>query len=347
MSLKFGIVGTGMIASVHAQVLNEIPNATLVGAVSRSPQRGQEFAARHECRAFADVREMTRDVDAVSICTPSGLHLNSALEAIDAGCAVIIEKPLEITVARCRQILEAGARRGVPVAGVFQSRFLDSSRVLKAAIDDGRFGKLSLGDAYVKWYRSQEYYSHSRWKGTQLFDGGGALMNQGIHAVDLLQWFMGPVREVQARTAVRGHSGIEVEDTAVAALEFESGALGVIEGSTAAYPGFLKRIEVSGIGGTAILEEESLTTWAFTEERDSDEEVRRRLGPGGASAGGASDPAAISSVGHRRQFEDFIGSIVEGREPFVSGDEACKAVSIIEAIYISNRTGRAVIPGAT
>ena len=334
-----------MIAAVHAGVLSQMENVILEGVYSRSAARGVDFARRHNCAAYSDLAEMLKSVDIVSVCTPSGAHLDAALPAIAAGCHLIIEKPLEISVDRCDGILEAAGRKGVQVAGVFQSRFYDASRQLKAAVEQQRFGRLNMGDAYVKWYRAQDYYSSSEWKGTVKHDGGGALMNQSIHAIDLLQWFMGSVKNVQAKTAALGHEGLEVEDTAVAILEFANGALGVIEGSTAVYPGFLKRIEISGSAGSAVLEEETLKEWSFAEESAADDEIRAKFGPsatpgGDDGGGGAADPGAISHIGHQRQFEDFIEAVETGRTPFVDGQEARKSVAIIQAIYASSRTGR-------
>jgi UDP-N-acetyl-2-amino-2-deoxyglucuronate dehydrogenase len=246
MSYGIGIVGTGLIAEFHARAISKAQGAHLAAVMSRTSERAAAFGERFGCRGYDSLEALLADphVEIVSICTPSGAHLEPALAAIAAGRHLIIEKPLEISLERCDRILEAAERKGVLVSGIFQSRFYESSRVLKNAVEAGRFGRLVLGDAYVKWYRSQEYYSG--WKGTRRYDGGGALMNQSIHAIDLLQWMMGPVRSVQAVKATLAHQKIEVEDTAAAVLEFVSGACGVIEGSTAIFPGFLKRIEISG-----------------------------------------------------------------------------------------------------
>ena len=213
---------------------------------------------------------------------------------------------------------------------------------MKRAINGGRFGTLVLGDAYVKWFRSQQYYSEGGWHGTRAMDGGGALINQSIHAIDLLQWFMGEVDTVQAFTATIGHSGIEVEDNAVAAVRFRNGAFGVIEGSTAVYPGFLKRIEISGTAGSMILEEDCLKTWDFAQSDPEDERIRKRFAAAAGTGGGAADPAAISFEGHRRQFEEFIAALDEKRLPLVDGREARKSVEIIQAIYASAAKGKAI-----
>src|SRR5690606_8784113 len=183
----------------------------------------------------------------------------------------LIEKPLEITVERCDAIIDAARKAGVKVGVIFPSRFYEASRQLIASIDENRFGNLVLGSAYVKWHRSEAYYASGRWRGTWEYDGGGALMNQGIHSVDLLQWYMGPVESVQATAANVRHKNIEVEDTIVATLNFKNGALGTLECSTAVFPGTLKRIEIMGTEGTAILEEDYFIIWEFQRERSVDE----------------------------------------------------------------------------
>jgi UDP-N-acetyl-2-amino-2-deoxyglucuronate dehydrogenase len=340
MKLRYGIIGTGMIAEHQAKAIADLENAQVTAVLSRNRQRAEEFAASFDCRACTEMKELLSAVDAVSICTPAGLHLESALPAIEAEKHLMVEKPLEISVQRGLKIVEAAAKRGVKLGGIFQSRFYESSRVIKKALEAERFGRLVMGDAYVKWFRSQEYYDRTAWKGTFEYDGGGALMNQAIHAVDLLQWFMGPVTAVQARCFTLGHSGIEVEDSAAAVLEFANGALGVIEGSTAVYPGFLKRVEISGTHGTAVLEEEELKTWSFASEMAADKSVRERCGVQSGFGGGASDPGAIGTLGHRLQFEDFTRVVLENKAPFIDGIESLKSVAIIEAIYASGKSGR-------
>ena len=342
MDLRYGIIGTGMIAEHQAKALAGVKNAQVRAVLSRNPERAEKFAADFGCKACTSMEEFLAEVDVVSICTPAGMHLEPALTAIAAGKHLMVEKPLEITLARGMEIVEAAEKKGVKLGGIFQSRFYESSRIIKKALEDERFGRLVMGDAYVKWFRSQEYYDRFDWKGTFEFDGGGTLMNQSIHAIDLLQWFMGPVNSVQARCSILGHSGIEVEDTAAAVLEFENGALGVIEGSTAVYPGFLKRIEISGTQGTAVLEEEDLKTWSFVSETEDDKAIRNRCASQTSSGGGASDPAAISTLGHQLQFEDFTRAVFEDTKPCINGIESLKSVAIIEAIYASGKTGKMV-----
>ena len=259
---------------------------------------------------------------------------------------MVVEKPLEVTLERCDRMIEAAARKGVQLAGIFPSRFHEVARVTRQAVDAGRLGRLTLANAYVKWYRSQEYYDEGGWKGTQRYDGGGALMNQSIHAIDLLQWLAGPVESVQALTATLAHQRIEVEDTAVALLRFANGALGTIEGATSVFPGFYKRIELLGAEGSIALEEENIVVWRFAAEHPEDDRVRERFQQSTNTGGGASDPAAIGFHGHQRQLEDLL-RVLNGAQarPLVDGVEARKSVAIILSIYESARSGRKVRVG--
>jgi predicted dehydrogenase len=255
---------------------------------------------------------------------------------------VIVEKPLEITLKRCDEIIRACDKAGVRLATIFPSRFHDASRQLKRAVEAGRFGRLTLGDAYVKWHRTQAYYDSGAWRGTWELDGGGALMNQAIHSVDLLQWLMGPVAEIRAYTATLAHERIAVEDTAVASLRFESGALGTIEATTAAWPGYLKRIELHGSQGSAMIEEEDIVKWDFAKKDRADAAILRQMAQGKSTGGGAADPAAIGHQAHAKQFRDFVESIQRGRPPLIDGREGRRAVEIILAIYHSAATGKPV-----
>jgi UDP-N-acetyl-2-amino-2-deoxyglucuronate dehydrogenase len=345
MSIGIGIVGCGMIANFHARAIADAQGAQLVGCADRVPEYAGKFAESQGCRAFDSVEAMLADseIDAITICSPSGAHLDPALAAAAAGKHIIVEKPLEITTERCDQIIAACEKSGVQLAVTLQSRFHESSKLMKQAVEQGRFGKVTMGDAYVKWYRTQEYYDSGAWRGTWALDGGGALMNQAIHSVDLLLWLMGPVAEISAMTATMTHERIEVEDVAVANLKFTSGALGVIEATTSAYPGALKRIEISGNEGTAILEEEDIKMWQFSEETAEDEAIRQRMAGKTETGGGAADPSAISHHGHTMVFEDFIAAINENRPAAIDGREGRRSVEVIRAIYESAETGQKVI----
>jgi predicted dehydrogenase len=280
---------------------------------------------------------------AVSLCVPSGLRADLALKVARAGKHVMSEKPPEITTARVDRILRECDKAGVMLGCIFQYRFAEGAQCIRKAIDQGRFGKLVLGDAYIKWYRSQAYYDSGAWRGTWKLDGGGALMNQGIHQIDLLQWFMGPVKRVYARTATVAHKNIEVEDLATVILEFENGAQGVIEGSTAIWPGHAARVEVHGTQGSAAIEDGKLVFWQFKKPRAEDKKVAAAMKGESELGTGASDPLkGLKIEGHRRQIEDFVRAIRTGRAPAISGSEGRKAIALLEAIYKSARTGKTV-----
>lgn len=346
-SLGIGIVGCGMIANFHARAITDAAGAHLVGCTARREDAAQEFSREHGCQAYPSLQAMLADesIDVVSVCTPSGAHLDPAVAAAEAGKHVVVEKPLEITTERCDQIIQACDKAGVRLAVTFQSRFHRSSELMKAAVDAGRFGTITMGDAYVKWYRSQEYYDSGAWRGTWALDGGGALMNQAIHSVDLLLWLMGPVTEISAMTATMTHERIEVEDVAIANLRFASGALGVIEATTTAYPGSLKRIEISGSHGTAILEEEDIKEWQFAESTTEDESIRQSMAGKTETGGGAADPASIGHHGHRMLFEEVVDAIRQGRPSRLDGHQGRRSVEVIEAIYQSAQTGKRVVLG--
>ena len=341
-TLGFGLIGCGAVAEVHADALSRVVGARLVGVMAPRLEKARAFAEKHRVDFATDSLDalLARpDLDAVCITTPSGAHLEPALAAIKAGKHLVVEKPLEITVDRVDQMLHAAREGQRQLAAIFQARFGAGARTLKAAIDAERFGRLVLCSAYVKWHRTAEYY-RVNWRGTQALDGGGALMNQGIHAVDLLQWLVGMPEEVFAWTTRCVHTDIEVEDTACAALRFPNGARGVIEASTAVFPGFSRRIEICGEKGSAILEDDRITAWQFRETRPEDAAI---LAHDGASFGsGAVAPNQISSHGHQLQLQDFVDALKEGRSPFIHGNEARNAVAMVCALYASARSGHPV-----
>jgi UDP-N-acetyl-2-amino-2-deoxyglucuronate dehydrogenase len=344
MAIGFGIIGCGMISNFHANAMADVRGAKLVACCDTFPASADRLAAATGCKPYHDLDAMLADpqVEVVTICTPSGAHLEPAVRAAEAGKHVIVEKPLEITLKRCDQIIAACEKAGVLLGTIFPSRFHESSRLIKQAIDQGRFGRLTLGDAYVKWFRDQKYYDSGAWRGTWKLDGGGALMNQAIHSVDLLTWFMGPVAEIRALTGTLAHQRIEVEDVAVASLRFENGALGTIEASTAVYPGYLKKIEIHGSEGSAVLEEEDIRHWDFSKKLARDKALLDRMAGKTKTGGGAADPAAIGHHGHAALFRDFLQAIKTGAQPAVNGPEARRSVEIILAIYKAAETGRAV-----
>lgn len=340
---RFGIIGCGMISDFHAAAIRDIPNAELVAVVDRNQAKAVRLAEANHCACYTDLKKFCKhDMDIVTVCTPSGLHKEPALAAIKAGKHVIVEKPLDVTLERCDAIIAAAASAGVKLAAIFPSRWSECNQMMKQAIEGRWFGRLTLGDAYVKWWRTQEYYDSGAWRGTWKMDGGGSLMNQSIHNIDLIQWFMGSVESVMAMSGLLAHRRIEVEDTAVAVLKFRNGALGVIEGATSAYPGLLKKIEIHGNQGTAIVEQDNIIFWKFARPTPLDGKVGQMMSKKKTGTGGSSDPKAISFMGHRKQFEDFITAIEKGTKPMVDGEEGRKSVEIILAIYKSAKTGKLV-----
>lgn len=340
----FAIIGTGAIAGIHAQAIAALDNAVLLGVFSRTEEKASSFAETYNCRVFTSIDELLLldGLDIVCICTPSGAHMEPALKCIEAGKHCLIEKPLEVSLEKCDQIIESAKAKGTKVAVVYPTRFYPISAELKDALDSQRFGDLVIGSAYVKWSRSEAYYNSAAWRGTWEQDGGGALMNQAIHSVDMLQWYMGSVESVQAITGNIKHKSIQVEDTAVAILRFKSGALGTIECSTAVFPGAFKKIEIMGTKGTAIVEDNSLIQWQFEEAVDRDETIREKYSGAHISKGGVSNPLDISYFGHQKQIEDLIEAINLNKDPLIDAEEGRKSVEIVRAIYESAKTGQIV-----
>ena len=341
--IGFAIVGTGSIAHIHAQAIKSLDDANLVGVFSKTKARAVAFGEQYGCMVAESLEELLKntDLDVVCICTPSGAHEEVALHALEAGKHCLVEKPLEVRLEKSDRIIQKAKEKKLHLAVVYPTRFYPVSKTIKQAINDGRFGNLVLGSAYVKWSRDPAYYASADWRGTWELDGGGALMNQGIHSVDLLQWYMGPVQSVQALMGNRKHVNIEVEDTVVAILKFKNGALGTLECTTAAYPGSLKRIEIVGSEGTVVLEENSLLTWDFKEETHDDKKIRAQFGEK-SEHGGVADPMDISYYGHQQQIIEFIDTLKRSRACSIDGNEGRKSVEIVCAIYESARTGKEV-----
>jgi len=345
-SIGFGIIGCGNISSVHAQSIIEIEGASLVGAANVGGWPGaKELAEKFDTTAYDDYTEMlTRDdLDVVCLCVPSGARLEVAEVCAAAGKHIISEKPLEVTTDRIDALVKAVDASGVKLGCIFQYRFADGPKHIYDAIAQGRFGKLVLGDAYIKWYRDDAYYASGAWRGTKALDGGGVLMNQAIHQLDLLLWYMGPARSVTAQTALVGHEGLEVEDLACAMIRFESGAMGVIEASTAIWPGHPARVEIHGTQGSAVLEDGEITSWQFAEEVPEDKAIFGGAA-GSATGSGASDPMkSLNHEAHRRQIEEFTHAVRDDRAPAIDGREGRRAVALIEAIYRSAESNETVM----
>ena len=345
--ISFAIVGCGMIARFHVRALGEVPGARVAALVTRNVNNAEKLIVDtgiEPVPIFTSVADAVRfpEVDVVVVTTPSGSHLEPAIAAANAGKHVVVEKPLEITPERCDRIIDACDRNRVKLCTIFPSRFHDANVALKAAVDAGRFGKLTLGETTCKWWRTQQYYDEGGWKGTQALDGGGALMNQGIHNVDLLLWMMGDATHATGFTAMLAHERIEVEDTAVACLRFRNGALGVIQATTSVYPGLPKTIAIHGNRGSAVIEQEDILRWDFEPAIADDAAIKARFATKAGASGGASDPKSITHQGHARQLADFVRAIQSNTSPLVDGREGRKSVALICAIYESMRTGKVV-----
>ena len=334
---NFGIIGAGLIADFHARAINDISKAKLVGCCDKIKEKAQKLADNYDIRVFDDYQEMLRsdDIDIVTIATPSGFHAEPAIEAAKAGKHVLCEKPLDITLERIDSMIEAHEKAGTYLGGIFPYRFNDYVSVLREAINTSRFGTITYAGVYIPWWRTDSYYKDS-WHGTWNLDGGGALMNQSIHMIDMLCDLMPPVESVKSFTATLGHK-IETEDTATAVLRFEGGALGIIYGTTASFPGQFRRFEITGTKGTVINVENSITLWQFADEKPQDMEILVKFGKieGG---GGVADPAAITHENHTRNFKAFLNALETNTKFIIDGREARKAVELILAIYKSAQT---------
>ena len=340
MTRGFGIIGTGVIAAMHADAIATLPGARLVAVTDVAAGAAAAFAAARGCAAEPDPGALLAraDIDVVCVCVPSGLHAEVGVRAAKAGKHLVVEKPIDVTLEAADRLIEAALRAGVALTVISQHRFDPGLIELKRLLGEGALGRLVLGEASTKWFRTQAYYDSAGWRGSWAMDGG-SLMNQGVHYVDLLRWCMGPVTEVTAVCTTQAHQ-IEAEDTALAIVRFGSGAVGTILSSTAAFPGFPQRLEITGTEGTVTIEDGQIVRRAFgTGARAGGDGGDAGL-PGTADVG--SDPAAIDVSGHAAQIADLLAAIDEGRAPAVGGQAGRDALEIVCAVYESARTGRSV-----
>jgi UDP-N-acetyl-2-amino-2-deoxyglucuronate dehydrogenase len=347
--LRFGLVGCGVIGPVHAEALASLPDALLVAVADLNSERAQKLTDKYGGKPYQDLQSMLQRerLDVVIICTPSGLHGEHACQVMRSGRHVIVEKPMEIRREALDEMLRVQQETGVKLAVISQHRFDPASQQVRHLMDDNAFGKPVMGNALIPWWRSQAYYDSGAWRGTWKLDGGGVLMNQSIHSIDLLQWLMGPVKSVMAYTDTLAHR-METEDVAVAALRFANGALGVIAATTGAYPGVTTRIEIFGNQGSAIIENDKLALLHLArDEKDAagDYGVNTkpvRPGQEPNSSGASANPAAIVANSHALQIADMIRAIRENGTPLVDGYAGRQPVEIILSIYESARTHREI-----
>jgi UDP-N-acetyl-2-amino-2-deoxyglucuronate dehydrogenase len=360
--LRVAIAGCGVIGRTHAAAVRELPDLLVTALVDEVAEASEALAAWVEqygsprpatFRTIADALAGSA-VDLVIIATPSGLHIGQALEVLEAGKHVVIEKPLDVSLNRADEILAAAAEaeaKGLVASVISQHRFDPASRAVDEARRAGRFGRLTSAIASVSWWRSQGYYDSGAWRGTWAMDGGGAVMNQGVHTVDLLLWFLGRPIEISARTALLAHDSLEVEDTAVATVTFESGALAVLHATTAAYPGLTVRLQVMGSKGSAVIDNDHLEYFHAADAADTAESSMGLLGGGNQAAGElakypeepveALDPT-VYPAGHVRQYRDIVEAIRQGRPAGVTIRDAVTALATVRALYLSSTIGQPV-----
>ena len=338
----FGIIGTGVIAAMHADAIATLPGVRLVAVTDVADRAAAAFAAARGCAAEPDLGALLArdDVDVVCVCVPSGLHAEVGVRAAKAGKHLVVEKPIDVTLAAADRLIEAARTAGVALTVISQHRFDPGLTELKRLLGEGALGRLVLGEASTKWYRTQAYYDSAGWRGSWAMDGG-SLMNQGVHYVDLLRWCMGPVTEVTAVCTTQAHQ-IEAEDTALAIVRFGSGAVGTILSSTAAYPGFPQRLEITGTEGTVTVEDGRIVRRAFGAGARPAGGRHGTDDDDGAAQGAAADPAAVDVAGHAAQIADLLAAIEEGREPAVGGEDGRSTLEIVCAVYESARAGRSV-----
>jgi UDP-N-acetyl-2-amino-2-deoxyglucuronate dehydrogenase len=352
--MKFAIVGAGVIGNLHAQTIADLPQAQVGAVVAHRIEHARALAERYQALAMTDLLEALSipDIDAVAICTPSGQHADMVVAALKAGKHVVVEKPLDISLEAARRVAVAEDSSDRRVTVISQHRFDTSSTVVHHAVSSGRLGKVSSGIASIPFWRSQAYYDSAGWRGTRALDGGGALMNQGIHTVDLLVWFLGEPVEVFAWTGLLAHERIEVEDTAVATIRFASGALGVIQGTTSAYPGLNARVQIHGDRGSAVIDNDELTYFHAA----CDGEISPAVGAASTDNQAAARVAAqgqivdsamsgLKRTSHTAQYQDFLSSVVNSHPPLVTVAEATRTLAVIRAIYESADAGRPVRVG--
>lgn len=341
--LCFGVVGCGNIGRIHMRAFAEIPGARLAAVTDVNEPVARAVADEYKCRFFSNYRDMIDDgcIDVVDICTPSGMRRDIAVYAAGHGKHIVTEKPIEVTTRRIDEMLEAAARNDVTIHSIFGKRYSDIYRWLRNAVDGGRLGTLLFADVAMKWYRPPEYYEGT-WRGTWALDGGGALMNQGIHYVDLIQWFMGRVISVFAYTGRLTHSKIETEDTAAVVLRFENGGLGMFQASTAMTPGFSARFSLHGRKGGIILEDDRIMDFQPKAPDEADREAWERFGGRSSRKENVSTHVVSDHELHRRQLADITEGIRSSAPSAVSGQEARRAVAVIEAAYRSAAEGREV-----
>lgn len=328
-TIKFGILGCGVIASTHAKVIEAIADAELLGVADASIENAEKFAKEHNVHSYSSYSEMlsSKEIDVVCVCTPSYFHEQNAIDAIDAGKHVILEKPMALTTDACDRIIEKCKESGKLLTVISQMRFADDVKRTKRLIEENAFGKISMCSLEMNYYRDAQYYANSNWRGTLKYDGGGALINQGIHGIDLIRYLLGNVVQVRAIKKTVSHK-IEAEDSLAAVVEFECGAIGTVEASTCAYPGFDRKIKIYGDRGYVVLTEDNVTELMVDGEK-------KEINPTSSNMATANSNAVKNITYHKAQFENFISAINGNADISVDCHAGKNAVDIVERIYRS------------
>jgi UDP-N-acetyl-2-amino-2-deoxyglucuronate dehydrogenase len=334
--LRVGIIGTGAISNMHARAYKNIGYTITVCTDIHEPT-GRAFAERNHCEFVSTFEEVCRHprVDYVDLCTFPDFRLQPLEACAQSKKHIQVQKPISTNLETARKMIDTARAAGITLGVVSQHRFDDSTLFLVDALRAGRLGQILQADAYVKWYRSAAYYSRPI-KGSWATEGGGALINQAVHQVDILLYLVGAVREVYGRWQLGALHKIESEDVVCALLSYAGGATGVIQASTAFWPGYPERVELHGTKGTAILSGDKLTTWDVENDSGPPAPVEQLV------ASGSSDPMAIPVTPLERQFLNFGNAIKSGQKPLVSGEEGYRALELVLAVYRSCREGQKV-----
>lgn len=340
--LGVGIIGCGAISKMHIEAFENNPHTQIRGVASKSEESAKKAGERLSVPWYTDYRELLEreDIQLISVCTPSGLHMETVLYAAERGIHAIVEKPLEISTERIDCMVEACKRNHVLLGSIFNNRYTDAHRFLKRAVDAGRLGTMLNVNGSVRWYRKPSYYADSSWRGTWALDGGGALMNQSIHYVDLLLWLAGEAESVSAYTGTLLHKSIETEDTAALCVRFRCGALGTFVGTTSSYPGYPAELQLTGTRGSVTVTDGAITAWNFLDEDPLDEEAKMLMATGTAANNRAADPMAFAAQNHCREIDAFVDAILQGWSAPIDGAEARKSVAFIETVYRSAKSGK-------
>jgi len=338
--MRVGILGTGAIANKHAQAYRNI-GFDLIACSNKTESRGRDFAGRWGAEFVADYSDLCRfpGLDFIDVCTFPDFHLDPVEVCAEIKRPIMLQKPIATNLDEAREMIAVARDAGIKLGVMSQHRFDDATIFLKRAIPQGRLGKLLQADAYVKWFRSDDYYSRPI-KGSWHTEGGGALINQAIHQVDILLYLMGPVDAVTGAWQLGARHRIESEDVVNALLSYRSGATGVLQAATAFWPGYTERIEIHGTKGTAIVSGDRLTSWDVLDDEQANAADPAPLER--AVASGSSDPMAIGVTTFERQFLDFAAAIQTGREPLVNGAEGYRALELVVGVYQSCRERRPI-----